>query len=191
MKYTQGRQYQRGFSLTEVLIALLVLMFGVLGMVGLQAMAVSNAVAGQYNGQAAIEASSIAAAMKANAEYWGSLPGTVTVTPGTTPGSIAISGGPAAFSGSCVSGTTCTAAQMAYYDLTTVGTDIASNLPGGTLGISCVLNGAVCASPALFTLTITWFEKNIALHNGTGAETGVLATGTAKSHQYQTMVSVL
>ena len=166
--------------MVEILISLLVLAFGVLGMAGLQLQAINNSELARYNGRAAIEASSIAAAMRGNTSYWGTPTTTISVQ-GTT-----VSGGPSAFTGSCLYPNTCTASQMAYYDLAYWGQEIANNLPGGHYQIACDLT----VSPAVCSVTIFWFEKNIAM-NGTTAASGPLANGTTQTHSYQTMVSVL
>lgn len=172
---------QHGFSMIEVMVALVVLVFGVLGMAGLQMQAINATEQGRYNGRAAMQATSIAAAIKANPAYWGTPPSSVTVQ-GTT-----LTGGPTVFNGSCVSGTICTGEQMAYYDLTTWGSDIAASLPVGTLNIACNLT----VSPAVCAVTISWMEKNVAGRNQATAGTGPLATGTVSTHSYQTLVSSL
>ena len=207
---SRRRAAQRGFSILEVLIALLVLMFGVLGMIGMQTMAINNTEIGRYTSRAAIEAASIGAAMKADASYWNAPPGTVTVQAGTGQwGQVTVTGGPALSSAWCnsvtappvcsgsgcqqaVANNNCNSQQTAYYDLAVWGADIATALPSGTLTIACATSsGSLCASPALYLVTISWVEKNIALHNAIGIETGLLATGTSQTHTDQTMVSVL
>jgi len=172
---------QHGFSMIEVLVSVVVLMFGVLGMAGLQMQAINATELGRYNSRAAIQATSIAAAMKANVAYWGTPPSTVTVQ-GTT-----VTGGPSAYDGDCFSGTVCTGPQLAYFDLVTWGNDIATSLPVGTLNIACNLT----LSPAVCTVTVSWQEKNIALHNQDLPGAGLLASGTVQTHSYQTLVSVL
>lgn len=172
---------QRGFSLIEVLVSLLVLAFGVLGMAGMQSMGIYNTELGRYNSRAAIQAGSIAAAMKADVAYWGTPPTSVQVQ------GSSVTGGPATYNGTCVYPSVCTPAQLAYYDLATWGNDIATNLPGGTMAIACNLT----VSPAVCTVTISWFEKNMQLHNPAVAASGQLATGTVQTHSYQTLVSVL
>ena len=182
---------QRGFSLVEVLIALLVTMFGVLGMVGLQGTALSNTEQGRYNGLAAIEASSLVTAMKSNVLYWGTPPGSVAVTPAANSPAIVIASTQIDASKTDCIASTCTPTQMAYYDLNTVGTDVANRLPSGQIAITCAPVAGSCASPPVYTITIYWSEKNVAIHNATGSETGALASATSTQHSYQTMVTVL
>ena len=161
-----------GFAMLEVLISMLVILFGVLGIAGMQMLVVNNTETARYQSVATILASSMTAEMKANFAYWGSAPATVTV-PGTVPAT------------DCVA-TICTAQQMALYDVYYWGTSVANTLPTGTGTISC----SAASLPVICTLTMSWSEKNIALSNATGSESGVLATGTVQTHNYQTVVSI-
>ena len=171
---------QKGFTMIEVLVSVLVLLFGVLGMAGLQMQAVNSTEQGRYNTRAAMQASSIVAAMKANPAYWGAPPNAVSVQNTT------VTGGPAVSAVDCTT-TACTAAQMAYFDLITWGADIATSLPVGRYAISC--DNTV--SPAVCSITISWQEKNVAARNPASAASGQFATGTVQTFSYQTVVSVL
>lgn len=175
---------QQGFSIIEVLVAVVVLVFGVLGMAGLQMQAVNASEQGRYNSRAALQATSIATAMKANPAYWNSPPASITVQ-GTT-----VTGGPTAYTGICgndgTTNTICTSTQMAYYDLQRWGTDIAGSLPVGKFSITCDQS----AAPPVCTIQISWVEKNIAVRNQ-DAGSGALATGGTSAHTYQTLVSSL
>ncbi|PMU83799.1 type IV pilus modification protein PilV, partial [Pseudomonas sp. GW704-F3] len=83
---------QRGFSLVEVMVALVVMSVGMLGIAKMQAAALSNTAVASTRSLAAIEASSLAASMHANRGYWSSpavatsitLTG-ATVTPNVAP----------------------------------------------------------------------------------------------------------
>lgn len=180
----------------EVLISLLIIMMGILGIAGMQMLAINNTETARYQSVATMIASSMATEMQANYAYWGGIlvpPATITVT-GTTITVVP------AFAGTCLN-SVCTASQMAYYDLQNWGAAMAgvANIDGvvnkgmalpppaaGSSGtISCV-----ATTPMVCTLTMYWSEKNIALINPTGAESGVLATGTAQTHSYQTLVSI-
>jgi type IV pilus assembly protein PilV len=73
----------KGFTLTEVLVALIIIAIGALGIAKMQALALSSTGASRSRALAAIEASSLAAAMHANRAYWqnsSSSPGNIGVT---------------------------------------------------------------------------------------------------------------
>src|SRR5271165_540814 len=77
-----------GFSLVEVMVALVVCALGLLGLAKMESLAVVSTAVASSRSLAAIQASSLAAAMHANRGYWaaGLAPAstTVTVTGGTT-----------------------------------------------------------------------------------------------------------
>lgn len=194
---------QLGFSMLEVLISMLVIMIGVLGIAGMQMLAVNNSENARYEGQAAILVSSLAAEMQANPGYWASttLPtptASISVT-GTTIGTVP------AYASTCLA-TTCSPVQMAYYDLYNFGAAITgvanadgqtyngTALPASSGTVLCNLPvatvGAVPGTPGICTITLTWYETNTALSNATTTETGQLATGKPTAHTYQTLVSI-
>lgn len=173
----------RGFSMLEVLVTLLVLNLGVLGIAGLQTLSVNNTQAGHYASVATMLASSMAAEMQANVAYWGSPPATIDVNLHNTP---KVQHGPPTFNGTCV-GSACSASQLASFDLQNWATSLGTLLPVGKATISC----STASTPAICTLDVTWMENNVALHNATGSETGLLASGVSTTHDYQTLVSMV
>lgn len=78
----------QGFSLVEVMVAVVVICVGLLGIAKMQAMAVSNTNMSRQRSLAAIEAASIASAMHSNREYWASFPAafSVSITSGAPAG---------------------------------------------------------------------------------------------------------
>ncbi|HJV68323.1 type IV pilus modification protein PilV [Ideonella sp.] len=58
-----GRRSRRGFTLIEVLVALLVFSFGILGLAGFQALVTRNSVEASERGRAALMANELVAAM--------------------------------------------------------------------------------------------------------------------------------
>ena len=90
MKYPHGSAGVRGFSLVEVMVAVVVICVGLLGIAKMQALALSNSNTSRLRSLAAIEAAGLAAAMHSNREYWaGSTgtapPATITVNALTNP----------------------------------------------------------------------------------------------------------
>lgn len=182
---------QRGFSLLEVLISMLIIMFGLLCIAGMQMLAVSNTETARYNAMAAMLASTMAAKIQGNKAYWGTPPNSVAVN------GSAVTGGPTPTTADCAA-TNCTPAALAYYDLknwglsllgSANGTIAEQGLPGGHAAITC----SSAASPAVCTLTISWTEKNVSLTTPTDAArpaSGQLASGTSSTFNYQTLVSI-
>src|ERR1700678_4179404 len=68
-----GRRSRRseGFSLVEVMVALVVCCVGLLGLAKMEALSISSTGIAGARSLAAIEASSLAAAMHADRGYWG------------------------------------------------------------------------------------------------------------------------
>lgn len=146
---------QRGFSLVEVMVALVVMSIGLLGVAKMQAAALSNTAIASTRSLAAIEASSLAASMHANRGYWGSptvatsvtLQG-LTVTPNVAP------------MADCV-GAPCTPANLAEYDLQKWTEAAGQVLPPDYLAtITC----APTDTPPNCTIQIQWAEKTVAVN---------------------------
>jgi type IV pilus assembly protein PilV len=173
---------QRGFSLLEVLVSMLIIMIGALGIAGMQLLAITSTENARYQNVATMLGVSLTAAMQANVAYWGSPPAAIAVDGESS------TGGPAAFGGTCLGlANVCTAPQMAAYDLKAWGKDVADLLPSGKATITCPAGN----SPAICTLKLTWSERNVSLHNADTTETGELATGTKADNTYETLVSIL
>src|SRR5579862_1192051 len=59
-----------GFSLIEVMVAVVIICIGLLGIAKLQAMSLSNSTMSRQRALAAIEAAGLAASMHSNRDYW-------------------------------------------------------------------------------------------------------------------------
>jgi type IV pilus assembly protein PilV len=134
-----GRQGQQGFTLLEVLIAMVVLSIGLLGLAGLQANSLKNNTSAYQRSQASIFAYEMLDRIRANhtglvdGEYDDLMSGT-TSDPG------------------CIT-TGCTVAQMAQYDAYLWKTQLADTLPSG--------QGTVLGSGdgSVFTITVMWDDE--------------------------------
>lgn len=157
-----------GFSLIEVMIALVVIAIGLLGVVGVIALALNNNGSAKMQSVAALEASSLAANMEANPAFWAKGAGASAT--------VAVQGrtvSPAAFASvmNCARAT-CTNAELAGYDLGNWGHDIAAALPGGTGRVACQLapRPSPTSPPAVYcTITIQWTENQMANINAVSA----------------------
>lgn len=149
-----GYRRARGFSLMEVMVALVVSTVGLLGLAKMEALAMSSTGIASSRSLAAIEASSLAAAMHANPGYWqaGTAPATFTIVGGTVPY-------PA--QGPCTSpgASSCIPSAMAYNDLNQWASAVNAVLPGYLATISCSTTGF----PVTCTIQLQWTENGVAV----------------------------
>jgi type IV pilus assembly protein PilV len=171
MRSRQRKSGTRGFSLIEVLVALIVVSVGLLGIAKMQAVAYSSSGVAGKRSLAAIEAASLASSMHANRAYWavsGVAPLSTTingsrVTASTDP---ALAGPPP---NCAVPGAPCIPSALAAYDLDFGPTSWASSLQAllGTSDqaiIACA-NPAPVNQPVTCTVTITWSENQVAINS--------------------------
>jgi type IV pilus assembly protein PilV len=194
----------RGFTLVEVMVALIIIAIGTLGIAKMQALALSNTNASRTRALAAIEASSLAAAMHANRAYWASYisaPGTISVATTGGTGSVTSDSATMQAALTTVAGTQCSTgtlfkAQLSCYcasatssscgttyinlaasDLYDWSSGLASMLPAAKASVSCVNTD----SPVDCTVTLTWTENVVAL---TTQEASVTAPAAVQQVQY-------
>lgn len=194
----RGHLRARGFTLIEVLVALIVIAIGTLGIAKMQALALANTGASRTRALAAIEASSLAAAMHTNRAYWASYvsaPGTITVV--TSTGSVSSTSGPlqtaltsamgsqcptstlfkANVSCLCTNGNSAPCAttyiNMAANDLYDWGTSLGSLLPSANATVTC--NNA--DNPIDCTIVISWTENAVSLTTQESAAAAANASG--------------
>jgi type IV pilus assembly protein PilV len=154
----------RGFSLVEVMVALVVCAIGLLGLAKMESLAVSSTAVASARSIAAIQASSLAAAMHANRGYWaaGLAPAltTVTVSGGVT---TIVSGDPglATAGVSCFipGAAACTPNLMAAYDVQNWAAALQILLPGSFSTISCT---TLTNTPVNCNIQIQWTENAVA-----------------------------
>jgi len=143
-----------GFSLVEVMVALVVICIGLLGIAKMQSLAISSTGMARMRSLAALEAASLAAAMHANRGYWGGAnpagtPPPVSVTYDSING---VQGVGAQAPATC---NQCTPAQLAAYDLNTWTASLSALLPGAMATISCPLG----PPPVNCSISIDWVEN--------------------------------
>ncbi|WP_169741269.1 type IV pilus modification protein PilV [Andreprevotia chitinilytica] len=167
-----------GFTLLEVLIAVVVIAIGLLGVAGMEALSLSNTSSARTRGLAAVMAASLSSAMSANPGYWAA---GLLAAPGTVNVNVSVSGGitgdttlAAAASADCTA--VCTPVQLAAYDLTNWGKTISQSLPSGTGQIVCT---TTVGQPVVCTITVSWSEKTMAAKQNTGQQ---------QTYSYQTVV---
>ncbi|GMU42671.1 MAG: type IV pilus modification protein PilV [Xanthomonadales bacterium] len=159
---------QRGFTLIEVMVALLIFSVGLMGMAGLMVLSVKTNQSAYLRTQASFLAQSMADRIMVNRAL-------VTSYVGTYNASTAAASDP------CTSGATCSPAQMVLRDQALWSQQMVAFLPNPTARVAC--NGAVLGNAAqagaspfngLCTLTIEWDEST--LTRGTLSATPAAAT---------------
>jgi type IV pilus assembly protein PilV len=150
--------FSRGFSLIEVLVALIVLSVGLLGIAKMQALAISSTSVASSRSLAAIQAASMAAAMHANRGYWTSA--TSQAADVSIVGKIITNPPP----GSAVcTATSCSPEEMAAYDVGQWTNDLNALLANPNATIKCIPQ-----TPPACRITVQWTEKTVA-SNGDAA----------------------
>ena len=174
MRSSQISTAARGFSLIEVLVALIVVSVGLLGIAKMQAVAFSSTGVASKRTLAAIQAASLASSMHANRAYWsagGVAPATTTIVGAA----VTASTDPALLTPIDCTNTgalPCSPQQVAAYDLSFVKAGVNGWAPAlkALLGTSTQAT-IVCASPpppqtpVTCTVTITWQENQVAVNS--------------------------
>jgi type IV pilus assembly protein PilV len=177
MKLQATARRAPGFSLIEVMIALIIISVGMLGIAKLEAVVLSSTGTSRLRALVALEAESLADAMHADRDFWDGTSGDWTSTVGV---SITVANGTASLSATnsahlasalstpptCT--TTCAPANLAGYDLTQWASGSGSPAIGGlaqllknsTSSISCL--AVTATNPASCTVTINWNENTVA-----------------------------
>jgi len=133
----------KGFTIIEVLVAMIILAIGVLGLGVLQLTSLQNTQSGQMKSQASVMAYAIIDSMRTN-------------IPSVTAGSYGIAlGTDTPVAENCYGGAAdCTAAQMAVSDVNYWRTTLGLSLPSGNGGIVT----ADLGTTTLVSVTVTWVD---------------------------------
>jgi type IV pilus assembly protein PilV len=149
-------RYSRGFSLIEVMVALVVCSIGMLGLAKMESLALSSTNVASARGLAAMQASSMAAAMHANRGYWSLQTVPVTTIVNATPPNDFATATACTAAGACT-----TVAQMAAYDLQQWAVSLKALLPGYNATITC----ATATLPVNCNIQIQWVEGAVAANS--------------------------
>ncbi|HET9108845.1 MAG TPA: type IV pilus modification protein PilV [Steroidobacteraceae bacterium] len=187
---TARRAGDRGFSLIEVLVALIVLSVGLLGIAKMQALALASTSVAGMRSLAAVEADSIADAMHVNRGFWAAsnasglnvsiVGNTVTVTqagPATPPVLPAVN---------CATNGPCNAPSVAGYDLQNWAAALNQLLPGDEATIACN-----ASDPIDCLVTIQWSEQAVGMNTAQAQQVSTATTqnaGTTAAIQNPTYV---
>jgi len=166
-----ARAHARGFTLIEVLVALIITAIGLLGIAKIQALAYASTGSASVRSLVALQAAGLAASMHANRGYWatGSAPVPVTIS-GTTISDATLNS-TATSPTACVSGfggTPCATAVLAAFDLHTYATALNAML--GNSNPVTTINCPV-AIPVNCTIQVTWNENAVSINTQGAADT--------------------
>jgi type IV pilus assembly protein PilV len=172
---------EQGFTLVEILVAMVIIAIGMLGIAKMQAMSYASTGTASYRSLAAIQAASLAAAMRANRNYWTAAAGlgmpttgmTMTVTNGTpiptatiTDGNVVLN--PTAASATCgnYTGASLTAYTIAGCDLSYWAYQINNVLPQVNATLSCAPATAIntVTQPIGCTIELNWTENQTGIN---------------------------
>lgn len=162
-----GAGLSEGFSLVEVMVALVIIAVGLLGIAKMQALSLASTTSASMRSLAALEAASLAATMHADRNYWDSSPpATINVSVSSASGTTitsSIGGFPAAGANCTSTGTVpCTTTQVASYDLEQWAAALNTLLPNDGATITCTTGQA---PPLNCTIQITWSENAVAVNS--------------------------
>ncbi len=168
----------RGFTLIEVLVALVVTAIGLLGIAKIQALAYSSTGTASVRSIVALQAAGLAASMHADRTYWAGgfapvpviITGTVISDP-TLNATASISASFSPTAGYCVSGsgnTPCTPDVLAAFDLHTYATALNT-----MLGNSNPITTITCpvTIPVNCTIQVTWTQSQVSVNSQSAANT--------------------
>jgi len=175
VKPTATARRTRGFTLIEVLVAVIVIAIGLLGIAKIQAVALSSTGVASMRSLAALEASSLAASMHADRAYWGSgaIAAPITVTGLTISNAALVTAGQCEFGGADLP---CTPTKLAAYDLNKWAAAVNAVLPNAVSTITC---STVVNAPIDCTIQISWGENSVAINaQGASAAAGTAAFNT-------------
>jgi type IV pilus assembly protein PilV len=187
------RKLSPGFSLVEVMVALVVICVGLLGMAKMQALSLSGTNLARQRSMAAFLAAGLASTMNSNRIYWASAaavaasnPAPITITSATgtiTPATLA-----GVANNACIGGATVNPAcpenvgtpgqTLAGFDLTRWSATVSPLLPNAVTTISC--QGAI--QPPSCIIQMTWTEQTVMTNNAAQNATG---TGEVNAGQFQ------
>ena len=181
LRYRKRARQQQGFTLLEVLVAILLVAIGVFGFAKMQALAMSSTQVANNRSIVAVQASSLAAAMHGNRAFWSA--GLAPATFSTSGATVTDSTGVLNATVSTCKATTkpasplCSSAQLAAWDLQNWAANLAGLLPTSRSTVACSTS---TNTPISCVLTVSWTEKYVASTRAVASDSA--ATGGTRSY---------
>ena len=177
---------ERGFTIIELLVTLVIVSIGMLGVAKMQAAAVAETGVARTRSLMTFQAEALAAMMRSNKGFWQSSTAytqNITIPAGTSATNVTGATGtvaPTTTDGTCnsPSGTGCTPAQLAYDDLKTWKTASSKAFPAASGTIVCT---GSATTPETCDITLNWSERTVAVNRTTAAGSSS-ATATLVLH---------
>jgi type IV pilus assembly protein PilV len=165
------RHRSAGFSLVEVMVALVIVSIGLLGLAKMESLALSSTSVAGSRSIAALQASSLAAAMHANPGYWAAGVAPASTSISYIAGALTITDPGLAAAATCLTAgtTSCVPGAMAAYDVQQWAAAVNTVLPGYLATVSCTITLGI---PVTCTIQIQWSEGAVA---GNSAQTNMAA----------------
>jgi type IV pilus assembly protein PilV len=153
-----------GFSLVEVMVALVVCSIGLLGLAKMESLALASTNVAGTRSLVAIYAASLAATMHADRGYWASGLAPSSTTVSGTGGAVTVGNNGTALTIPTACSTpgagSCSNTSMAGYNLNQWGLSLLNLLPNYFTSIACSTTGL----PVTCTITVTWSENAVAIN---------------------------
>jgi type IV pilus assembly protein PilV len=158
-----ARRHQRGISVIEVLIAVVVVSLGMLGIAGLQLTGMKQSSGGFNRSKATLYAEDIASRMRINTR--GVLSGAYDGHDSSAAGYCAAFTGPLCDASGTTPAGSCSADQLAEFDLYSVSCGVdgtsgvnGSDLPNGVVRVVCDTTG--CPPESTWNISVEWTENS-------------------------------
>lgn len=176
------RRRQAGFTLVEVLVAVLIACIGLLGLVSMQALALATTQVSSVRALVALQSSSLGAAMHNNPGYWRTpaSPTRVDISASginDSPKGELVTAPPSCDFSPATGNPNCTPTELAAFDLQNWARHMAGLLPSYQARLNCVTDARLTQS---CQLTVLWQERYVSM--GRKAQADSSATGGQRSY---------
>ena len=168
------RSRARGFTLLEVMVALVITSIGLLGIAKMQTVAYASTNSASLRSLVALQAAGLASSMHANRSYWANgLAAPITITVNTSNSTLnTISDSTLNTPANCLAPAgPCSATTMAAYDLQTYAQALNTASMLFNLNPATTITCPTGVIPVSCTIQVTWNEHSVSISNQNAAAT--------------------